>query len=174
MKNYIGEIIRPHVKPHIDYQALANRYVFMQDKPGISSQCRSWCPSVVSKESRYQYHWEFMVGYIKSYQLYESMTEKCAMNGRTSDWCNEWQNIRLAPIRRLLVSVPRRLWVGHGDQYWKLDGFLKLSLFLCEIDIVLGAFYTWVDPRLKSILRGHFSQYFYTIFRTMATNDNIK
>ena len=64
-------------KPYIDYHALADRAVFMQDSPhkariiqAESYQYDNWFPSVANKEFGYQYHWERVVGYIKMYQCY--------------------------------------------------------------------------------------------------------
>ena len=62
IENYADEILGAHVKPQIDYHALADRAVFtsMQDaatphtvrmnKPRISYQSDIWCPSVASKD----------------------------------------------------------------------------------------------------------------------------
>ena len=98
--NRTDEILRPHVKPHINYHALADRTVFMQNEGTIHTamishefhdQCDKWCPPVASKGSRYQYGWQGMGGFIKPYQWYQTITA-------TRSWSscsvhNEWQNI---------------------------------------------------------------------------------
>ena len=44
--------------------------LMQQEQPGMSHQFDHKCCSVASKKTSYQYHWERMVGYIKSYQWY--------------------------------------------------------------------------------------------------------
>ena len=146
-QNYTDEILKLHVKPHIDNLTLADGTDFMQQgatshTARSSYRCGNWCPCAASKEFRYQYHLERVVGCVKTYQSCESITEKCRQNATKNAAelkCSvhgEWQNIIQARSRRSVDSTPRRLRAfvesrgGHIYYHW-IVGWIFEGLIIC-------------------------------------------
>ena len=67
----------------VENHALANKSVFMEGNTSSISQCSDLCQSVCILKGMYDYQWEFMVGYIQTYKLYDSIA-LIAMNGKIS------------------------------------------------------------------------------------------
>ena len=105
-----------------------------------------------------------------------SVKSRC-INGMNRPWHaaerNGWQNITEARIQRLVVSAPCRLGAiveTRVNYFWVFEW--ELSLYVCEICIALGAFYSWTDPFKKNFTEGSFSTNKFIQNNFTRTNDN--